>query len=320
MIFTRDLTETEQERRAQEACLQHRTAFNNALVELDVETAMTRWSAMAEATWLLLANPNQSHRGATGRCTKKMQMTATIQPLRFTASGAPMTRMLQAAAAAWEALRPMKAHLRRGMGVLPVEALRQWKASLRRQTQLTLLDPEEPWAPLPTFDNLPTLAEVETMDASLKSYFNRRLAKEDRARLSSWKQRMKEAWSSMDRGLVYRWIKEENWNSVAFVARPDGTLTANIEEMDQLLHGAWDPILRRYACTDEPSADAFMAKYGHLVKRHEMTVKPMTAKRLREQLSRTSSKKATGLDGWGVANLKRLPLSAHLTIPVAQHD
>ena len=44
------------------------------------------------------------------------------------------------------------------------------------------------------------------------------------------------------------------------LAREDGTLTANVGEMDALVRLAWRPIMRKYADRDEPDEDPFMAR------------------------------------------------------------
>ena len=315
--FTRDLSEDDREAIAHTACNPHLADFTEALAAKDVEEAMRLWSLMAEQTWLQLADPNQTHRGATGRCTSKMHMITTMQPKRHTPCGKPMTQVLAAISAATTGLRPLLTHLRTDSpGVPPLEAVRQWRASLKHQRRALTLDPAISWPPLPDLELLPPpLLEVEGMHRRLKDYVTARLLQDDTDRIKAFRTRQQEAWyGGTDRGIVYKYVKEDTWSSVVFVARPDGSPTADIKEMDELLHAAWDPILRRYApgsSWTEPEADAFMAKYGRLVRRLrcEMTVRPLTAARLKEQLRRTSVRKATGLDGWAVSNLKRLPPS-----------
>ena len=313
--FTRNLDEKEQEAIAGEACRPQLAEFRRMVTEKDVEGAMKLWSLMAETTWVKLADPGQPLRGTTGRCSTTMHIMTTMQTRHHTKCGKPMTQVLTAVSKASAGLRPLLRHLRRGTpGVPPWEAVLQWRASLKHQRLAMALDPAISWPPLPPSDDLPSLDEVTAMHKRLEAYSLRRLDQDDRGRLKAFRTRQQEAWyGGSGRGIVYKWVKEETWSAVAFVlARPDGTPTANVNEMDVLLHAAWDPILCRYApqtARAEPSADLFMEKYGHLVRkmRCDMTVRPLSAKRLMEQLKRTSPKKATGLDGWAVANLKRLP-------------
>ena len=44
---------------------------------------------------------------------------------------------------------------------------------------------------------------------------------------------------------VYRWVKGNEDPSLVMLAREDGTLTANMGEMDALVRVAWGPILRK---------------------------------------------------------------------------
>ena len=46
----------------------------------------------------------------------------------------------------------------------------------------------------------------------------------------------------------------------------DGTPTANLHEMDSLLHDAWWPINRKYAEAAEPDPAQFLRRYGRHVR------------------------------------------------------
>ena len=65
------------------------------------------------------------------------------------------------------------------------------------------------------------------------------------------------------------------------LAREDGTLTANVGEMDALVRLAWGPILRKYAEKEEPDEDLFMARYGKHVQHTPMEVTDLTGANLR---------------------------------------
>ena len=74
------------------------------------------------------------------------------------------------------------------------------------------------------------------------------------------------AWEwGMRPGAVYRWLRDNAFPPPpgVFVARPNGSATANVREMDGLMREAWGPNNRKYAEAPEPCPEAFMAKYGH---------------------------------------------------------
>ena len=108
-------------------------------------------------------------------------------------------------------------------------------------------------------------------------------------------------------GAVYRWLKEEGFSPpLVFIARPDGTPTANVREMDELVRAAWGPINRNYAEGPEPCPQAFLAKYGHLLHRVPMLAKQPTGPYLRRHLM-PMRPSAMGLDGWILQDLRALP-------------
>ena len=53
-----------------------------------------------------------------------------------------------------------------------------------------------------------------------------------------------------------------------------------------------------------------MARYGHHLRRHEMSVKALTGARLKQKFKNMDFT-TSGLDGWGLAELRALPLPIH---------
>jgi hypothetical protein len=117
---------------------------------------------------------------------------------------------------------------------------------------------------------------------------------------------MMDAWHT-DQRAVYQWVRHDDSPPVTLLERPDKTLTGNRSEMDRLLHDAWDPIMRRYASSPEPDPAVFLQHYGQHIVHTPMDLDPITADLIQSRLSITPARKATGLDGWSVADLKRLP-------------
>ena len=128
-------------------------------------------------------------------------------------------------------------------------------------------------------------------------------------RVRDWKERMRMYMVEKPRR-VFDWCKAKLVEKTTMLKRADGTLTADLREMDSLLRdtSAWGGIFRRYADRPEPAWDVFRDRYGrYFPEPQEITVEPLTAKCLRDAIAKMGSNKAAGLDGWRVAELKALP-------------
>ena len=154
---------------------------------------------------------------------------------------------------------------------------------------------------------IPAAEHLEATIHDLQRLVRDQARREDAARTSAWKAWLVEE-MSVRPGAVYRWLREEEFfPPVVFLARPDGTPTSNVEEMDELLQAAWGPINRKYAKAPEPDPAAFLARYGHHLRRVPMLHKPLTGGYLRKHL-RFMHPTALGLDGWSLGDLRSLPL------------
>ena len=93
-----------------------------------------------------------------------------------------------------------------------------------------------------------------------------------------------------------------------FLARADGSLTGNIEEMLQHVHAAWMPVFRKYSGSPEPSASDFLEKYRRVLDPvvARFRVGPLTVEEVRVTLSRMSGDSASGVDGLTVKEMKEL--------------
>ena len=102
------------------------------------------------------------------------------------------------------------------------------------------------------------------------------------------------------------WLRDDAFAPlVVFLARPDGSATANVREMDGLLREAWGPMNRKYAEAPEPCPEAFMAKYRRYLRKIPMLASQLTGGLLRKRL-RAMSPSSMGLDGWSLQNLRSL--------------
>eukprot|EP00973_Karenia_brevis_P056941 7920621-Karenia_brevis.AAC.1 len=95
--------------------------------------------------------------------------------------------------------------------------------------------------------------------------------------------------------------------NAALVKKPDGKLTGNAVEVDELLHKSWDPIFRMYASVPEPAWEPFFERYSRYIHRHPMTVERLTGERLRSVLLKMRAASSSGADGWRVSELRKLP-------------
>ncbi|KAJ9457850.1 Retrovirus-related Pol polyprotein from type-1 retrotransposable element R2 [Diplonema papillatum] len=93
------------------------------------------------------------------------------------------------------------------------------------------------------------------------------------------------------------------------VRTADGRLTANVEEMDEVLQEAWDPILRMYGeGRPEPEYEAFRRAFEGFIPRRQMDLRDVTGRELRDVLNKRKKKTtACGVDGWRLDELKALP-------------
>ena len=133
--------------------------------------------------------------------------------------------------------------------------------------------PLTPQAVANTGAPVPSAAVLDECIVQLKRLAAAQVQREDRERVQvqAW---LQAEWGTKP-GAVY-WLKEEGFlPPVVFIARLDGTPTANVREMDELVRAAWGPINRKYVEGPKPCPEAFLAKYGHLLHRV-----PILAKRL----------------------------------------
>ena len=124
--------------------------------------------------------------------------------------------------------------------------------------------------------------------------------------MKAWRARLQAEWGPKPVA-VYRSLREEGFSpSVVFIARPDGTPTANVREIHELVRAAWGPINRKYAEGPEPYPKAFVAKYGHLLHRLPMLAKQLTGPYLRRRIM-AMRPSAIGRDRWSLQDLRALP-------------
>ena len=130
-----------------------------------------------------------------------------------------------------------------------------------------------------------------------------------------------------DRRTLLQLLKGSSQASADSMKRPvDGTLTADVTEMDGILQSAWDPILRLYSdASPEPDFEPFHAEFGEFINKYSMGVADITGQDLHDSIHgvirkndaskgaytvRKAKKKssACGVDGWRTSELALLPV------------
>ena len=122
---------------------------------------------------------------------------------------------------------------------------------------------------------------------------------------------MTEAWTTKP-GQVYAWLKEERHTPVIMLEDGQGSMTGNVEEMDDLLRSSWMPIMRKYGDGrgKEPPVEEFMNRYRKHITYHAMEIEPITGARLHKKFC-AMAVTSEGVDGWRLQELRDLPLALH---------
>ena len=110
---------------------------------------------------------------------------------------------------------------------------------------------------------------------------------------------MAEDWEKGGAG-TFRWCKGMSDEAAVLLQRPDGSLTANAQEADELLRAARLPIFQSY-WTEQPSWEEFQHHFGEYITitpGSEMRLEDITGDMLKITLSKMANKSAAGADGW----------------------
>ena len=161
---------------------------------------------------------------------------------------------------------------------------------------------------LPWPEAQPQLQELPPLVQQVREACHRQQVQVRSERLQAWKVRVQDQWPA-EPGQVFAWVAGGRSAPTTLLQREDGGVTANVEEMDAILQAAWAPIFRKYASQPEPPWEPFLAEYERVIPpASPMVSAPFTADVLQRRLTRTSKRRAAGLDGWRTAELKSMPL------------
>eukprot|EP00665_Eupelagonemidae_sp_cell47_P008443 gene8443-2313_t len=156
---------------------------------------------------------------------------------------------------------------------------------------------------------IPTRLLLATVADTLTARYDAVTASLRTKRIHDWKERMKDAALNhrTSTAPLFAWCNNKPSAKVTSLVRDDGTVTANISEMDRILRDAWLPIFDRYANSPEPDWPPFRDRFREFIVRRPMTMKPLTAADLAKTIARMKTKQAGGMDGWRAHELKHFP-------------
>ena len=155
--------------------------------------------------------------------------------------------------------------------------------------------------------NIPCAADLQFLLGCVTRAIQSQQLAERCERERIWRQKLATDWQ--DGGAqTYRWCKGEESERANMITRPDGSLTCDADEMDELVRNAWLPVFQMYKHCAKPSWACFCEQFGkYFAPRFEMKVDDVTGELLHKTLARMRSKSAPGCDGWHVDEFKRLP-------------
>ena len=192
-----------------------------------------------------------------------------------------------------------------GCGQYPQEAQNTWDVACSGGKTMLRNDVWE--------EESPTLEQLEALSGALRNASQKHLDKVRSDSVLQWDERMRKAIKSASPGPVYDHVKGKQGGCTRFVTRKDGTNTADLREMDELLRGqdAWGGVFRMYGeetSESEPEWEPFLERYlMHIECDVPCEHHPLDEDSLRLTLNKMQGGKAAGWDSWQVAELKELP-------------
>ena len=283
------------------------TAFYSHVRYRRVTEAWEVLSRTCEGFLLDAANVTEKRAAYSGRGEVREPKSRTLMTRSSHETGKPMTEYELRLDSA---VRKLETYVRGltaldGPGALPRELVNTWKNCSALASELA----SKAGRPLLSLDP-PNESVARDVLGVLRKHKNMLV----RARCQDKRSAYLESFTrdfSTDRRKLVTWLTSKRELAADALARADGTLTANVAEMDGILQKAWDPILRMYSRDKpEPQFGPFKAEYGRYMAAHPMGVKDITGEDLREVLRRAKKKKQStscGVDGWRIHELDCLP-------------
>eukprot|EP00663_Eupelagonemidae_sp_cell21sb_P000872 gene872-484_t len=246
----------------------NKTDWETAVAAADVESLWRLWSTTAEQYCTERSGDalaDKDARRAAGRSTinpPKPRYLAATQ--RKDADGAADLRQRQLLNLRGR-LRELHTQLLRQKGSPPASrpyyTERLW-ARIRGQLGHPLLRHDGGLGPLRQASDIPQAdAVAEAAEAAHRAVMTH-AGQMRTAHVQRWKERMQNAAAHRPRD-IFAWCAETQRQTVSSVLRPDGSVTANVAEMDDIVRTAWAPIFNKYPDgIPEPAWEPYHARFG----------------------------------------------------------
>lgn len=150
--------------------------------------------------------------------------------------------------------------------------------------------------------------QITALLAQLKHHSSLVQAKAQRMRIKEWKTKMLSDWNST-RTKSFRFLREYLPPPSDIFQLPDGSYTGQFAAIHTNILDAWLPTFAMYRLSHEPPWIPFADRFGQYIIHHQTHLAPLTADVLADSIKAMSVRKAKGLDGWSVLDLKNLPPS-----------
>eukprot|EP01060_Flectonema_neradi_P018899 TRINITY_DN2585_c0_g1_i5.p1 TRINITY_DN2585_c0_g1~~TRINITY_DN2585_c0_g1_i5.p1 ORF type:complete len:1775 (+),score=233.22 TRINITY_DN2585_c0_g1_i5:396-5720(+) len=219
----------------------------------------------------------------------KMRTNAARQDARGATSKPTLTR-LRKIGILQKVLRIVRRH--EGPGAMTHEATKLWRRLLKLDQSVGT--------------SIPPAEEIAIRLCNERREQAIAVKETRKSRLKKWRRDVIDNWND-DPAKVFQWVKNAKHNRTVLMQKANGEWTANCAEIDCEMQTAWDPILRKYKNRPEPDWKRFLDRYEKYITRHTMSCEDITGEDVAEALGRTSSRKAAGVDGFRVAELKAMP-------------
>ena len=287
----------------------HESQLSTAWWNLDVDEFWSVWTKMAEE-WLLEhaalslgEEVNLSDPKFKGRGTFVLKRVAVNKkPKDLCENGDTIGGRLTAVLKLRRLLEEIKSKNRSGNNSNEINQLwRKAQGIARSECRSTCF--QRIWGG----DSIPNEYELQWLIHTAGSVANKRGAYLRKKRLKQY-DHARESLLRLNPSKAFQFIKPDSEQPLSVLRREDGSLTANITEMDSILRKSWSQIFCKHS-DDKPAprVDTFMAQYEEYIPFAEMMAEPLTLERVRRKLSLINSAGSVGLDGWAPKDLKRLP-------------
>eukprot|EP01064_Diplonema_japonicum_P022674 TRINITY_DN326_c1_g1_i7.p1 TRINITY_DN326_c1_g1~~TRINITY_DN326_c1_g1_i7.p1 ORF type:complete len:1215 (+),score=217.14 TRINITY_DN326_c1_g1_i7:1591-5235(+) len=150
------------------------------------------------------------------------------------------------------------------------------------------------------------LIEVQRLDEALAQRV-RELDKRARMRREAKYEERLNTHFREERRRMTAFVRNSQTAGAQAVANSEGAMTADLREMDGMMHEEWDRIFCLYEEGGEPKYQDFKERYGAYIEKNEMALLPLTGSDLREVLMKKTKKTSPGVDGWRMAELRAMP-------------